>query len=156
MSESGFQRVVTDIGELCELQWELFLVDSREARKSLAPAMLATIAVICLVVAAIVAFTLGLAWTLAQQTALDMGSALLLVALFAALIALGSIWFAWSQMNHALDHYRDSRSEFSENLRWLKSTLLQPEVPREEGANPLATSEPNVGRPPSPGRTMSR
>lgn len=144
MSESGFQRVVTDIGELCELQWELFLVDSTEARKSLFPALLSLIAIGCLTAAAILALTMGVAWTLVEQTSLPMGPAFLLVAVGATLIASITAWFAWSQFNRALDHYRDSRSEFSENLRWLRATLLQAEVPskRELASNHLSRGGP--------------
>lgn len=140
MLPSGVNRVLNDLNELCELQWQLFVVDSTEAGKSLIPALVGLGIALALAFGTVVAFTLGTGWYLANQTSLTAGSAFLTVGFVTLIACAVVVVLALRGIKRSLNHYEDSRSELSENLRWLRSTILDPDSPRNQMS--LHRSEP--------------
>ena len=132
MPQSGFTRVLNDVSELCELQWQLFVVDSSEAGKSMMPAAISGVLALVFVAAMTIATTLGCGFVQAASTTLTLGSAFLLVGFLLLLLAGTFGYFAARGLRRSFAHYEDSKAELSENIRWLKATILDPESPRNQ------------------------
>lgn len=124
---TGFRRVVRDIADLCELQAELLAVDGRVAAdrsgKAAAMLMVAAIFGVCAVAASVFALASFLheqaSWTISSSLLASAGIAAVIGVLF-ALVG----WTIWKQALSALD---ETRSEFAENLRWIKAAVIAPE-----------------------------
>ncbi|MDA8744320.1 phage holin family protein [Rubripirellula amarantea] len=124
--QSSFQKVTQDVLDLFELQLELLSVDSQEAKRKLVRAgifggLAATIAGSALTVVMIASGLL-----LGEFTELSIGGAMLVVsvAFFVLVAVLG--WIALTLTKAAASAMSETKSEFAENLRWLKATLVSP------------------------------
>ncbi|MGB7347212.1 MAG: phage holin family protein [Pirellulaceae bacterium] len=126
-NQSGFGRVINDIVDLCELQIQLLSVDSQEAKRR------GVKAIICLAFAAIVALTaamtavVGLGFVLHEQYDLTVGQALLIVSGGTILIALLAAYLGIKLIRKANDSLSEVKSEFAENMRWIKAVVLKPD-----------------------------
>jgi len=125
---SGFRRVVRDIADLCELQVELLAADGKVAtrRSGIAAALLMIAAIFGL--SAVVAIVLALASLLHEQAEWTVSSSLLASAGIAAVVGglfalLGSVI-----LKKAIAALDETRSEFAENLRWIKAAVVAPET----------------------------
>lgn len=125
---TGIRRVVRDIADLCELQLELLAVDGKEATrkstKALAILMIATV----FGLAAVTAATFALASSFHEIAKWPMSGSLLAAGGIAALLA--GIFAALSlvQLKKAMSALDETRSEFAENLRWIKAAIITPET----------------------------
>lgn len=127
-SLSSFQRVVRDILDLCELQMQLISVDSQAAKRSLVRAIACGAAAIALAGSALTVAMVGAGVLLGEFTELTTGAALLIVsaAFFVLVAVLG--WLVMKAILAAAAAMSETKSEFAENLRWLKSTLISPQT----------------------------
>lgn len=129
MSEhSPFQRVARDVLDLCELQWELLSVDTQQAKRAGAKAIVFGSIAGTLSAAGSVVALVGGGFLLSEFTNWSAGISMLVVAGVATLISCVLLWFTWSLTKRGIDAMAESRSEFSENLRWLKATLINPQT----------------------------
>ncbi len=143
---SSFQRVARDVCDLFELQMQLISVDSQEAKRKLTRSIVCGSIAAVLAGSALTVLMIALGLLLGELTTLSTGAAMLVVclAVFVVVAVLG--WIALKAVTGAADAMAETKSEFAENLRWLKATLLAPESSprnrfrRESFSDPNATS----------------
>ncbi|TWU25123.1 hypothetical protein Pla52o_14210 [Novipirellula galeiformis] len=130
---SSFQRLSQDVIDLFELQWELLSVDAQEAKRKLVRAAICGGIAATLAGSALTVVMIGTAFLLAEMTQLSNGGALLIAGgVFFSIVALLG-WIAAVALQSAAAAMSESKSEFSENLRWLKATLVNPDTsPRNQ------------------------
>ncbi len=125
---SGFRRVVRDIADLCELQVELLSVDGKVAAgRSAAAAAMAMIAAI-FGLTAVAAAVFALASLLHEQAHWTVSSSLLAAAGIAAAIGVLFTLIGLAIWKKAISALDETRSEFAENLRWIKAAIVAPET----------------------------
>jgi hypothetical protein len=124
---SGFRRVVRDIADLCELQFELLAVDGKLAKRhsGIAAAILTFASILGL--SAALTTVLALAAILHEHAEWTIGASLLASAGIAAFI--GAIFAVVGSLflKKAMAALDESRSEFAENLRWIRAAIVAPE-----------------------------
>lgn len=127
-SLSSFQRVVRDVLDLCELQMQLISVDSQAAKRSLVRAIACGATAMALAGSALTVAMVAAGVLLGEFTELTTGAALLVIAtvFFVIVGVLG--WLAMKAILAASAAMSETKSEFAENLRWLKSTLISPQT----------------------------
>lgn len=127
-NQSSFQRVTQDIVDLFELQMQLLSVDSFEAKRKLTKAIACAITAVTLAGSALTVVMIGAGVLLDELTELSTGASLLIVSgvVFAIVALLG--WLAITAIKKAASAMSETKSEFSENLRWLKATILTPKT----------------------------
>lgn len=125
---SSIQKVVGDIVDLCELQMQLLSVDSQAAKRKLTRAIACGTAAATLAGSALTVVLVGLGFVIDELTDLSTGAGLLIVgaATFAIVIAL--LVVSLIAVRAAAAAMSESTSEFAENLRWLKATLVSPQT----------------------------
>lgn len=127
-SLSSFQRVVRDVLDLCELQMQLISVDSQAAKRSLVRAIACGATAMALAGSALTVAMVAAGVLLGELTELTPGGALLVVsAVFFLLVAILG-WLALKAVLAASAAMSETKSEFAENLRWLKATLISPQT----------------------------
>ncbi len=132
-SRSSFQRVVQDVLDLMELQMELLSVDSQEAKRKLTTAAICGTAAATLAGSALTIAMIGGGFVLSETTELSSGISLLIVSggVFVVVGVLGAI--ALAAIKRAASSVSETKSEFAENLRWLKATIISPKTsPRNQ------------------------
>ncbi|MGB7327313.1 MAG: phage holin family protein [Rubripirellula sp.] len=132
-NQSSFQRVTQDVLDLFELQMQLLSVDSQDAKRKLTTAVACGAIAATLAGSALTVVMLGGGVLLGETTGLSTGGSLLIVgaAVFAVVAILG--WVALSAIKKAASAMSETKSEFTENLRWLKATLVSPKTsPRNQ------------------------
>ncbi|WP_372725067.1 phage holin family protein [Novipirellula sp.] len=131
--QSSFQRVTEDVLDLFELQMQLLSVDSQAAKRKLSKAVACGGIAIALAGSALTVLMIGSGFLLSELTELTAGASLLIVgAVFFAIVALLG-WIALKAVSGAAAAMSESKSEFAENLRWLKATLVSPKTsPRNQ------------------------
>lgn len=127
-SPSSIQRVIRDVIDLCELQMQLLSVDSQAAKRKLTGALACGAAAATLAGAALTVLLVGGGLLLGETTSLSPAGGLLVsggltfaVVVLLLILALTAVRSAAAAMN-------ETKSEFAENLRWLKATLISPEA----------------------------
>jgi hypothetical protein len=129
---SGFRRVVRNIADLCELQVQLLAVDGKVAAgRGGTAAVVLTIAAI-FGFSAVVTSLLALASLLHEQAAWTVSSSLLAAAGVAAVIGGLFTLFGTIFYKKAMSAFDETRSEFAENLRWLKAAVAPETSPRAQ------------------------
>lgn len=125
---SGFRRVIRDCIDLAELQFQLLSVDSQEARRKGSAAVALGGVAIALGASMLTVLLIGFGFLLHEQTQLSTGVSLLIVCgiTFVLIGVLG--WFAYRFVRTAAAALAETKSEFAENLRWIKATILAPET----------------------------
>ncbi|TWU16202.1 phage holin family protein [Allorhodopirellula heiligendammensis] len=127
-SLSSFQRVIRDVLDLFELQMELISVDSQAAKRKLVQAAVCGSIALALAGSALTVAMVGAGVLLGESTQLTTGAAMLIVSLvFFAIVALLG-WVALRAILAASAAMSETKSEFGENLRWLKATLISPQT----------------------------
>jgi len=125
--KSSIQKVVHDVIELFELQLELLSVDSQAAKRKLTRAGICAGIAAILGGSALTVVLVGGGLLLREVAGLPPGVGLLIVGLISFCIVglLGAIGLiALKGAAAALD---ETKSELTENLRWLKATLIAPQ-----------------------------
>ncbi len=125
---TGIRRVVRDVADLCELQLELFAVDGKQAtRRSVAALALLLIALV-FGFAAITAAVFASAHWLHESAEWAMSTSLLAAGGIAASIGVLLAIVSWVFISKAMSALDETRSEFAENLRWIKAAVVAPET----------------------------
>jgi len=146
----GFQRVIADVIDLCELQWQLLSVDGQEAKRRATNAAVFLCVGAMIALCALLAAVLGAGWLLAESTIFGVGVSFLIVAAVALLIALVTLWLGARSLSKANESLSETKREFNENVQWIKSVILQPETsPRNQlrhGSFPTEHVPPDESR----------
>ncbi len=118
-ANTSFRQVVRDVVDLCELQLQLLSVDSQEARrKSIRAAVLAGIAV-TLIGSMLTALLIALGFIVHENVGLTVGMSILAVCGVVASGAAMMLVIAAKLLKAAAASMGETKSEFTENLRWL-------------------------------------
>lgn len=125
---SGFRRVIRDIADLCELQIELLAADGKEATRRSGSAAVCVLIAAILGLATVALFLLGFAFLLHEQAGLAMSVSLFIVGGVAALCGVIGAAIGWTLVKQAIAALDETRSEFAENLRWIKAAVISPET----------------------------
>ncbi|TWU58254.1 phage holin family protein [Rubripirellula reticaptiva] len=125
-NQGGFGRVIGDIVDLCELQFQLLSVDSREAkRRGIKAVIFLALAAIITLTAAMTAM-IGLGFVLHEQFDLTAGEALLIVSSIAMFVAMIAALTGAKMIGKANDSLIEVKREFAENMRWIKAVVVKP------------------------------
>jgi uncharacterized membrane protein YqjE len=132
-SQRGINRVVRDIVDLFELQYELWTVDSQEAKRNAMRAGGLLIAGSALLAAALATAMIGAGFLVNELAGWSVGTSLLSVAAATVVIVAGLLWWATTAIHTAAAAMSETKSEFVENLKWIKAVLISPETsPRNQ------------------------
>jgi hypothetical protein len=118
--------------DLMELQSELLKVDARDGFRSLAPPAIFIGVGVVAAFAGIFALLLAVAALLNQWAGWSVPLSLFTAGVLGMLLAAGSVLFGWQLTRKALSTFDRSRTEFRNNLAWLKTTLENPSHDRRE------------------------
>ncbi|MCA9077887.1 MAG: phage holin family protein [Planctomycetaceae bacterium] len=114
-----------DLITLGELQCQLVAVDLRDAKtQSIIPIVMIAGGLL-LAMGTMPVILLGIGWALVNLAGFTEGIAFLTVSLIALAIAAATAWWGWNKLNSALAIMKRSQHELSENVRWIKQSLLQ-------------------------------
>ena len=125
-TSSSFQRVARDILDLCELQMQLVSVDSQAAKRKLVTAVICSAAAMTLAGSALTVLIVGGGLLLVESTSLSAGGGLLVIAVATLLCVAALLCISLSAVKAAAAAMAETKSEFAENIRWLKATLVKP------------------------------
>ena len=125
---NGVQRIVSDIVDLCELQWQLLTVDGQEAKRRAVKAAVVLAIAASVALASLLSATIGLAWLLHEWSGLTEGLSFLIVSGAALLLAGIAGLYGLQLLSKAGESLHESRREFAENIRWLKGVVLYPKT----------------------------
>jgi len=123
---SGVRRVIADIIELCELQWQLLTVDGQEAKRRAVKGVIYLMISLLSGIAATFAAVLAAGWLLHDQLGWSVGIALTLVSGVSIVITGLAGLMGTRTMVKANASLRETKEEFSENVRWIKQVVLEP------------------------------
>jgi Putative Actinobacterial Holin-X, holin superfamily III len=121
---TGFRRVVRDIADLCELQLELLAVDGKVAANRLGAAVALFAIAGCFAFSAVTVTVLSIASLLHEEANWTVSSSLLAAAGIAALVGGIVITIGLVVGKKALESLDQTRTEFAENLRWIKAAIV--------------------------------
>lgn len=138
---AGFKRVARDISDLCELQLQLLAVDGKVAAGRSALAAVATGLALAIGVSSITTLLLAAGWALHELLEWRLSVSLLVAAGGALVAAALCVLIAYRAMKQALASLEQTRSEFSENLRWIRSMMSDDAA----SASPLPTANGRSG-----------
>ncbi|KAA5542635.1 phage holin family protein [Roseiconus nitratireducens] len=151
-SPSSVRRVMGDVIDLCELQMQLLSVDAQSAQRKLTRAVACGATAAVLAGSALTAAVFGGGYLLHELTELTVGVSMLIVSGAVFVVVAIMLFVAISSLNAAAAAMSETKSEFAENLRWLKATLISPETSarnqlRDESFPRYQTYEDSVDRP---------
>jgi uncharacterized membrane protein YqjE len=115
--------LIEDVVELAELQVQLVSVDVREATSQATRPILAVLAGVSLALGAIPVLLLSIGWMLVHRAGLPEDAAFALTSVAGFLIAGALAWLGWRNLNSTLTVLSRSKSELTENIRWIKDAL---------------------------------
>lgn len=131
----GVCDLTCDVISLAELQGQLLLADLREGRPHFVRSGLLLTVAPLLGLAGITLFVLGAASLLARYFAWDLASMQMLVAGIVIAVSSGLMWWGYQSLTLSARMLQRSRSEFTENIAWIKDVLqLSPQEVRHFAA----------------------
>jgi uncharacterized membrane protein YqjE len=125
---TGIRRVIRDITDLGELQLELLAVDGKEAVRLGFSALVTALLAAVFGLAAVTGSVFAMAWLLHEKMEWSMSVSLLAASAIAAAIAAICGILGWTLLKKATSSLDETRSEFAENLRWIKAAIVSPET----------------------------
>lgn len=132
-STSSFQQVVRDVVDLVELQMQLLSVDSQAAKRKLVSGAVCGLVAATLAGSALTVLMIGGGFLLHELAELSTGVSLLIIAAVVFLLVGILLYLALVAVQAAAAAMQETKSEFAENLRWLKATLIAPSTsPRNQ------------------------
>ena len=127
-SNTGFRRVICDVVDLCELQVQLLSVDAQVARRSATRGM-ALIGITAMTTASMLTvLMIACGYVLHEKANWSVGISMLAVCGIVLLVSSLLAYFALQCLKSASSALNETKSEFAENLRWLKATILSPDT----------------------------
>lgn len=149
-NNSSFQQVATDIVDLFELQMQLISVDSQVARRKAMTAIACAAVAAGLSGSALTTLMVGAGFLLHELAGWTTGASLLAVAVGIFIIAAILFVVALKAIQKASAAMNETKSEFTENLKWLKAVLVSPKTsPRNqirEESFPFSDTPPAMKR----------
>lgn len=130
--QSGFRRVAGDIVDLIELQGQLLALDGKVASKRFGAASVLSAVAGVIAVGVLTVLMIACGQLLHEYAEWSLGWSLMLAAGVGLVIAGILAVIALSLMKSAAAALQESSSEFKENVRWVKSILLDPESLRNQ------------------------
>ena len=131
--QGGFQRVISDIVDLCELQWQLLTVDGQEAKRRAVKAAILIAFGGVVALSGITAAVIGCGWLMHEQFELSPGVSFLLTSGIAMTLAVVCLLLGAKLLGRANASLSEAKREFSENVKWVKSVVLSPNTsPRNQ------------------------
>ncbi len=127
-AQSGFRQVIRDCFDMFELQIELLSVDSQEARRKAGFAIVLGGTAAGLGASMITVLMIALGFVLHEQAEFTVGVSLLIVCGAAAAVMVALAGIALWLLRGASTALAEAKSEFAENLRWIKATILSPDA----------------------------
>lgn len=124
----GVSDLVGDATTLAELQWQLFIEDSREALTNCLKPSIAIMLGAVLVFSSIPIALLGAAYFV-TWLGLSMAWALVMVAAVAFSVGALAAYLASRKLQHAADVFARSKLELRQNISWLKRALRRKQSP---------------------------
>ncbi|QEG40761.1 phage holin family protein [Roseimaritima ulvae] len=132
-NESAFKRVARDVTDLFELQMQLFAVDSQEAMRRVVKAVVLISVAAVISLAVVITLVLAAGWGVHEFTEWPLSLSMLTAAGGALLLGGLLGWMGYAALQRALALLNEPKRELTENLRWLKATILAPETsPRNQ------------------------
>ena len=128
MNQSGIGRIVRDVIDLCELQVQLLSVDSQEAKRKLTKAGIFGAIAITLSGSALTTLMVGGGFLLHDVLEWSTGASLLAVAGGVFAIVIVFLLLALRAASTASAALAETKSEFAENLKWIKAVVVAPET----------------------------
>ncbi|PHQ32959.1 phage holin family protein [Rhodopirellula bahusiensis] len=125
-NNASIQKVLRDVLDLCELQWQLLSVDAQAAKRKLTSAAIFTSIAVALAGSALTVLLIGFGFLLDELTELSTGGALVTLAVTTFVIVGVLMFIAAKAIQAATDAMAETKSELSENVRWLKATMISP------------------------------
>jgi hypothetical protein len=122
----SFANLTRDLIDLAELQLELLHVDSQAARRKLNKALICGVVAVTLGGSALTVLLIGCGFLLRDLAQWPMGVSVLAVAILALVIVAVLLAVALAAVRKASAAMSESKSEFVENVKWLKATLIAP------------------------------
>ncbi len=122
-SDSGFQRVATDVIDLFELQWQLLSVDGEEAKRRAIKAGVFGALALVVAFASMCGLVLGVGWLLHEQFNWSVSTGLLVTSGIGFVLASIAGLIGAILVGKASQSLAETKSEFAENMRWIKSVI---------------------------------
>lgn len=124
--QSSIGSLLSDLVDLFELQVELFRVDSQAAKESFGKSVVLGAAAVMLSGSAMTVLLLGLGFLLRDYTSIPTGIAVTVTGAIALAFVGILAWAAVRSVQQAAACMTQATSELSENLKWIKATLISP------------------------------
>ncbi len=126
--EQGIGRIVRDVVSLCELQWELLSLDGKVASDKVVKAGILVSIGIAILGSSLTVMLVGIGWVLYDVFEWPIGYSLLGVSILSVAVAAVLLAVAYASVNAAMSALSETKSEFSENLKWMKAVILKPDT----------------------------
>ncbi|MCA9136946.1 MAG: phage holin family protein [Planctomycetales bacterium] len=127
MNQPGFGRVTRDVVDLVELQLQLLAVDGQVAKRKAIQAVVCAAVAITLCVSTLTTILLGVGFLFHENLEWSVGASLMAVAVASLVIVTVMLVAATLAIRSAAAAMGETKSEFAENLRWLKGILISPD-----------------------------
>ncbi len=150
-TRGGFRQVIRDCMDLFELQMQLISVDSQEARRKATKAIVLGGVAAGLGASMLTVLMIGTGFLLHENTDLSIGGALIATGGAVGILIVLLSWIAIRSIKTAAAAMSETKSEFAENLRYLKAVLVSPDSsPRNQlRRDTFATGGASAGKPSS-------
>lgn len=125
-NESGFKRVARDVTDLFELQMQLFAVDSQEAMRRVVKAVVLIAIAAVIALATMTTLVMAAGWALHEFAGWPLSLSLLSAGIGGLVIGGALALMGLVALRRALALLDEPKRELTENLRWLKATILAP------------------------------
>lgn len=122
----GFHRVMQDVIELCELQWQLLAVDGEEAKRRGVKGIALLVCGALVLLAAFNALVIGVGYLLHEYFEFSIGIGIVISCGAFFVLALISCLLGARSLGKANESLAETKREFAENVRWIKSVVLSP------------------------------
>ena len=130
---SSIGKVIRDIVELMELQFQLFSIDAQKAKLAFRRAVIFAVAAAVLLTPAITTLFIGLGFLVGELTSWSIGLSLLVVGAVATIVMGLLAVIGLATLGRVSDAMNESKSELVENMKWIKATVLAPSTsPRNQ------------------------
>lgn len=141
-ANSGFYRITRDLLDLCELQMQLISVDSKEARRQAIRGTAYGVAAVTLLGSGLTTALVASGFVLHDLAGWTVGASLLTTACLTFMIVAVLLLFTWRSVKEAASAMSETKSEFAENLKWIKAVLVSPgTLPRNQIRSETFTHE---------------
>lgn len=131
--QSSITKVIRDIIDLIELQFQLFSIDAQKAKRASTRAAVFAVGAAALLTPAVTVLLLGLGVLIGELTQWTIGVSVLVVGAISCVIVGVMAMVALHTLGRVSGAMNESKSELVENLKWLKATLVTPSTsPRHQ------------------------